>query len=540
MASREIVVVEDFARETRFTPGTAERAMGYKSGIGIVIDADAGPIGVLLTRFHDQRKFSEDDKNFLRSAANIVGVAITIMRAEDRLRHSQQLEAVGQLTGGIAHDFNNLLTVIMGNLQMVEEDVAGNAAIAQPVEAALRAASNAAELTRKLLAFSRRQALRPRPFDVNERVGGMLEMIRRALGERITIIAYPDPGVPLALADPNQLETALLNLVVNARDAMPKGGRLTIETGTRLLDSTYAERAGDLSADRYVMIAVSDNGTGMPEDVRRRVFDPYFTTKERGKGSGLGLSMVHGFAKQSRGHVAIYSEPGHGTTVRLFLPIAEAQDTAGGPAQKLTDATGDEAILMVEDDEKVRQVGARFLATLGYQVFQAADADQALALLASPRRSSCYLPISSYPGAMGAKNSPRRHAAAVPIWRYCSLRVMQSAPSRVSIGCRRHCSINRIGAKRWRLRCGAHSTGRNRNHCAGVRRCEIGCDWPGWSLSTGAASPASIRTAERFNAQGPRHSPQAAWRAWMPTIACSRSTSHSSTDLSAARTKPSR
>jgi CheY-like chemotaxis protein len=226
-------------------------------------------------------------------------------------------------------------------------------------------------------------------------------MIRRALGKDERIVAQT--GRALALADPNQLETALLNLVVNARDAMPKGGRLTIETGTRLLDSTYAERAGDLSADRYVMIAVSDNGTGMPEDVRRRVFDPYFTTKERGKGSGLGLSMVHGFAKQSRGHVAIYSEPGHGTTVRLFLPIAEAQDTAGGLAQKLTDATGDEAILMVEDDEKVRQVGARFLATLGYQVFQAADADQALAVLASHPEIKLLFTDIVLPGSYGGK-----------------------------------------------------------------------------------------------------------------------------------------
>ncbi len=383
MASPDAVLVEDFDAELGSVSGSGVQSMGHKSGIGIAIAGDDGPVGVLLARFLQHRNFSEDDKNFLRSAANIVSSVIKTMRAEDQLRHSQQLEAVGQLTGGIAHDFNNLLTVIMGNLQMVEEDIAGNDAIAQPVEAALRAASSAAELTSKLLAFSRRQALRPRPIDVNERVGGMLEMIRRTLGERITILAHPDPRAPLALADPIQLETALLNLVVNARDAMPRGGRLTIETGSRLLDDEYVERVGDVRADRYAMIVVSDNGMGMPAEVVRRAFDPYFTTKERGKGSGLGLSMVHGFAKQSRGHVAIYSEPGRGTTVRLFLPVAEQALPTLVRSQERTDATGNEAILLVEDNEDVRRIGARFLADLGYRVYHAGDADRALELLAA-------------------------------------------------------------------------------------------------------------------------------------------------------------
>jgi CheY-like chemotaxis protein len=209
----------------------------------------------------------------------------------------------------------------------------------------------------------------------------MLEMIRRTLGERITILAYPDPTVPKAHADPSQLETALLNLVVNARDAMPKGGRLSIETAKRRLDADYAEHVGDIPPGDYVMIAVTDNGSGMPEAVVKRAFDPYFTTKERGKGSGLGLSMVHGFVKQSRGHVAIYSEIGRGTTVRLFLPIAEEDRPAASARNVDAAPRGHEAVLMVEDDSAVRAVGARFLAQLGYQVHEAADGDAALRLL---------------------------------------------------------------------------------------------------------------------------------------------------------------
>lgn len=381
VAAGDSVIVSDYATEKRFEPGPMIAALGLESALAVPIIGDEGAVGVLTARFRQRRVFSEDDKNFLRSVANIVGSAIKYVHAAERLRHAQQLEAVGQLTGGIAHDFNNLLTVIIGNLQLLQDDAAGNASLLDPVEAALRAATSAADLTRKLLAFSRRQALRPRPIDVNELVGNMLDMIRRTLGERITILAYPDPNVPQAHADPGQLETALLNLVVNARDAMPTGGRLSIETARRSLDTDYAEQVGDVQAGDYVMIAVTDNGTGMPETVVKQAFDPYFTTKERGKGSGLGLSMVHGFVKQSRGHVAIYSELGRGTTVRLFLPIARGgESSAPRPAQDTT-PRGRETILMVEDDHAVRAIGARFLAQLGYRVYEAGDADAALRAL---------------------------------------------------------------------------------------------------------------------------------------------------------------
>ena len=381
LAEGDSVVVTDYTAETRFHADPMVDALGLHCALSVPIGSDEGPVGVLSACFRQQRTFSEDDKNFMRSVSNIVGSAIKYTHAEERLRHAQQLEAVGQLTGGIAHDFNNLLTVIIGNLQLVQEDITGDDAIAQPIDSALHAASSAADLTRKLLAFSRRQALRPRPIDANELVGNMLEMIRRTLGERITILAYPDPNVPKVHADPAQLETALLNLVVNARDAMPQGGRLSIETSVRSLDPDYAEQFGDVLPGRYVMIAVSDNGSGMPEHIVKQAFDPYFTTKERGKGSGLGLSMVHGFVKQSRGHVAIYSEPGQGTTVRLFLPIAGTARGVEPVRVGQAMPRGDETVLMVEDDDAVRAIGARFLAQLGYRVHQAADGEAALQLL---------------------------------------------------------------------------------------------------------------------------------------------------------------
>ncbi len=375
------VIVEDYATENRFAPDPTIAALGLTSALGVPILGEGGPVGVLSVRTREQRRFSEDDRNFLQSVGNVVGAAMKCLKAEEQLRHSQRIEAVGQLTGGIAHDFNNLLTVIIGNLQIIAEDVAGNEAVGGPLDAALRAASSAADLTRKLLAFSRRQALRPRPIDVNELVGGMLDMIRRTLGERITILAFPDPSLPTALADPGQLETALLNLVVNARDAMPGGGRLTIETGLRTLEEDYVELNADVRAGEYAMIAVSDNGVGMPPHVLKCVFDPYFTTKERGKGTGLGLSMVHGFAKQTGGHIALYSEPGRGTTARLYLPLSDATANYTRPAVLTELSGGKEVVLLVEDEAGVRELGARFLGALGYSVYPTGDAATALTLL---------------------------------------------------------------------------------------------------------------------------------------------------------------
>ena len=245
-------------------------------------------------------------------------------QAEKALHQAQKMEAVGQLTGGIAHDFNNLLTVVMGNLQILASQLRGDAQASELIAAALSAAKRGADLNRTLLMFSRKQRLAPVPVDFNDMITRMAGMLRRTFGETIRIGIVTGANVPFAMADPTQLETALLNLAVNARDAMPDGGTLTIETAAVTFDAHYAALEGGVAPGKYAMLAVSDTGTGMSAAVAARAFEPFFTTKEIGKGSGLGLAMVYGFAKQSGGHAKIYSEIGLGTTVKLFLPIIES------------------------------------------------------------------------------------------------------------------------------------------------------------------------------------------------------------------------
>jgi PAS domain S-box-containing protein len=305
------------------------------------------------------------------------------LAAEDRLRRSQRLEAVGQLTGGIAHDFNNLLTVVIGSLDLLNDRLTQDAAARQHAQDALQAALRGAQLTHQLLAFARRQPLDPKRIDINERVTVTMELLGRTLGEHIEIKTVLQDGLWLASADPTQFESALTNLSINARDAMPGGGRLTIETANKELDDGYASENAEVVPGEYVMLAVSDTGTGMPPEVLARVFEPFFTTKEPGKGTGLGLSMVYGFARQSRGHAKIYSEVGHGTTVRLYLP--RASEGAAAVVQRTSTepqmAKG-ERVLLVEDHPHVRKVVAGQLDELGYRVIEAENADTALKLLA--------------------------------------------------------------------------------------------------------------------------------------------------------------
>jgi signal transduction histidine kinase len=299
------------------------------------------------------------------------------------LRQSQKLEMIGQLTGGIAHDFNNLLTVILGNAEMMSAGAGGDARLRVAAAATIQAAERGAELTKRLLAFARRQPLEPTAIDVNRQIADMGDLLIRALGEGIELKIVPADGVWHALADPGQVESAVLNLCVNARDAMPHGGRLTLETKNVVLDAAYAARQSEVLPGQYVMIAVSDSGTGMDADTLERAFEPFFTTKEVGKGSGLGLSMVYGFAKQSGGHVRIYSEPGQGTTVRLYLPRVEAGAAAGLPAPKPPPSRrGTEKILVVEDDELVRASVCGQLAALDYRIVAAGDGPAALEILA--------------------------------------------------------------------------------------------------------------------------------------------------------------
>ncbi|MFZ5790852.1 MAG: PAS domain S-box protein [Pseudomonadota bacterium] len=324
------------------------------------------------------------------------------LQFEERLRQSQRLEAIGQLTGGVAHDFNNLLTVILGNAELLTERLTDQPRLKALAQTSLAAAERGAELTNRLLAFSRRQALEPRIVDVTRLLDTMEELLRRTLGEHIDVVFAHDADLPPATVDPTQLETAILNLALNARDAMPDGGRLTIEMANVHIDEARASRLDELSPGDYVMIAVSDTGTGMPPAVRERAFEPFFTTKGVGKGSGLGLSMVYGFMKQSGGHVSIYSEPGHGTCVKLFLPRSGEADRAE-PVARATTLRGTETVLVVEDDDLVRAHVERQLTELGYRVFAVADGQQALETLRSDAAFDLLFTDMVMPGGMNGK-----------------------------------------------------------------------------------------------------------------------------------------
>jgi signal transduction histidine kinase len=307
---------------------------------------------------------------------------IDIAELNERLRRSQRLEAVGQLTGGVAHDFNNLLTVVMGNAELLVELNTDNPTQRQLAEMIGTAAQRGAELTQRLLAFARKQALDPKVVDVNELVAGMDTLLRRSLGEHIEIELIRGAGLWPALVDPGQLENALLNLCLNARDAMPGGGRLTLETANARLDADYAAQQAEVTPGQYVMLAVSDTGEGIAPEHLQRVFEPFFTTKDKGKGTGLGLAMVYGFTKQSAGHVTVYSEPGDGTTVRLYLPRAVGAVAEAGPVEAGAPVVGGhETILVVEDDAAVRRYACTQLKASGYRVIEAADGPSALALL---------------------------------------------------------------------------------------------------------------------------------------------------------------
>jgi PAS domain S-box-containing protein len=299
-----------------------------------------------------------------------------------QLHQSQKMEVVGQLTGGIAHDFNNLLTVVISNLDMILAGGSVNAENRELAEAALNASLRGAELTRQLLAFSRKQSLQRRTLDPNELVARTVDMLKRAVAGDIELRTDLRDGLWLSDIDPSQLESAITNLVVNARDAMPKGGVIAIETGNVTLDEDYAEANREVVPGDYVMVAVSDNGSGIPSEVLTHVFEPFFTTKEVGKGTGLGLSMVYGFMKQSGGHVKIYSELGRGTIVRLYLPRSTSGAAAAPvPAEEGAPTAAHERILIVEDDEAVRRAAAQQLKELGYTVFEAQNGRAALDIL---------------------------------------------------------------------------------------------------------------------------------------------------------------
>jgi signal transduction histidine kinase/CheY-like chemotaxis protein len=306
--------------------------------------------------------------------------------SEDRIRQMQKMEAVGHLTGGLAHDFNNMLAVVLGSLEMLERRMErGETNVSRYIEAARKGTERAVSLTKRLLAFSRQQALSPQPVDANRLIMGMSDLIRRAVPENILIETVQFAGLWRTHVDPHQLENALLNLVGNARDAMPQGGKLTIETANAYLDDDYARAHSEVMAGQYVMIAVTDTGDGMPPEVLSRVFEPFFTTKPPGEGTGLGLSQVYGFVKQSGGHVKIYSERGQGVTVKLYLPRffkeGEAPPDESLLSRDMPKAQTRELILVVEDDAAVRSSTVEILSELGYRTCAADCAAQALELL---------------------------------------------------------------------------------------------------------------------------------------------------------------
>jgi PAS domain S-box-containing protein len=305
----------------------------------------------------------------------------------ERLRQAQRMDAIGQLTGGMAHDFNNLLGVVIGNLDLLRDAQDLKPDHRELVAEALDAALRGADLTRRLLAFARRQPLQPERIAVNELVGNIVGLLQRTLGEQIPIQVDLAPDLWPVLVDPAQLESSLVNLATNARDAMPRGGQLTIATANRVLDTEYAGLHAELAPGPYVMIEVSDTGAGIPPDIMARVFEPFFTTKETGKGTGLGLSMVFGFVKQSGGHINVYSEPGKGTTFRLYLPRDAAGATVAPtpPAALPAVAGGNETILLVDDNEPIRRAVRRQLTQLGYHVVEAGSAAAALELLGSEK-----------------------------------------------------------------------------------------------------------------------------------------------------------
>ncbi len=342
--------------------------------------------------------------------------------AEEQFRQAQKMETVGQLTGGIAHDFNNMLTVITGTIDILGDAVADKPELAAIAKLISEAADRGAELTRHLLAFARKQPLQPREVDINALIADSLKLVRSALGESIEIETSLKSDAPGALVDPSQLSSALLNLAINARDAMPGGGKLLLETDNVTLDQSYAVNNFEVRAGNYVLIAVSDSGSGMPESVRSRIFEPFFTTKEVGKGTGLGLSMVYGFVKQSGGHIQVYSEEGYGTTFKLYLPRAEQQNEQA--VRELSESVegGSETILVVEDDSMVRTYVIAQLASLNYKTLSAANGAEALAIVDSGAPFDLLFTDVIMPGKMNG-----RELAAEIAKRRPSLRVLYTS-----------------------------------------------------------------------------------------------------------------
>lgn len=340
-------------------------------------DSDGNPQqGIWVSRDITERKQAE---NTLRESQE------KLRESEEQLRMSQKLEAVGQLAGGVAHDFNNLLTVIRGYSDLVLNRLDESDDNRAKIEEVKRAAERASTLTHQLLAFSRKQVLQPKLFDLNRLVNDMSKMLRRLIGENIEMTTIIGQEAPIN-ADPGQIEQVLMNLVVNARDAMPQGGRLTVETALIEFDEAYAGAHFSVQPGSYVMLAVSDTGSGIDAEIQKHIFEPFFTTKEQGKGTGLGLSTVYGIVKQSGGNIWLYSEPGHGTVFKVYLPAAEIDVQPTATQDRIELPRGNETILIVEDEPQIRNLALDCLAQYGYEVLAASNGVEALQLIESLQR----------------------------------------------------------------------------------------------------------------------------------------------------------
>jgi PAS domain S-box-containing protein len=358
---------------------------------------------------YDPIQFVVSGRALMDASGTICGGAlvfhdVTLAReTECKLRQSQKLDAIGKLTGGVAHDFNNMLTVIGGTTEILVEKLHDRPDLRCVAALISQAADRCTELIQHLLAFARKQPLQPRNVDVNATVVDIGKMLRPTLGEQIDVESILEQEIASARVDPSQLANALINLAINARDAMPDGGKLVLETAGVTLDEAYAQSHTDVRPGAYVMLAVSDTGVGMSEELRDKVFEPFFTTKDTGKGTGLGLSMVYGFAKQSGGHVKIHSELGHGTTIRLYLPVAIGEPDANVPIAAPTGGAG-ETILVVEDDRLVREFVVAQLHSLGYRTVAAANGREALAYLESGRPFDLLFTDIVMPGGMTGRH----------------------------------------------------------------------------------------------------------------------------------------
>ena len=374
------MVVDDLEHES-MAEGPIPLPSGDGGSIAVMplLDRDH-PMGALIALSRQPNAFAHDALHLLQSIANLLAALSQRRRTEEQLAHSQRLDAVGKLTGGVAHDFNNLLTIISGNLQLLESRVDGDVESSDMIASALRASGRGAELTSKLLAFARRQRLTPQAVDPKQTLVDIAEMMRRTLGSSIRIVVNDclEP-LPNAFADPTQLDTAMINLALNARDAMPQGGVITLSVGEVWIAAR--DSRPDLEPGHYIVFWVEDSGHGMAPDTLQRAIEPFFTTKDSGRGSGLGLSMVYGFVRQSGGSMLIESREGYGSRIRLYLPVARAQAVRVGTSTDVIRGHG-QGIVVVEDDEAVRAIAVAFLTSLGYRIHPVGSSGEALRMLA--------------------------------------------------------------------------------------------------------------------------------------------------------------